>query len=78
MDLASTTSSLKWWDYILAKVVTETSETRHSLDQYGVDYMMDLYEMISLKEYMESLRQFDQITKLENEKMLQHLSKLSK
>ena len=77
MDLAQDTTSLRWWDYIIAKVVTETSETRYSLDQYDLEYLMNLYEVISLKDYMESLRNLDQLNKIENEKKLKELSKLS-
>lgn len=50
------------------KVVSETSETRQSLDEYDVDYFLKLHEAISLKDYLEELRFKDIEIKRNNEK----------
>lgn len=41
------------------RIVSETSETRQSLDEYDIGYFLKMYEAITLKEYMESLRLTD-------------------
>lgn len=66
MDAASNTSSLSWTDYMMFRIVSETSETRQSLDEYGVEYFLKLYEAITLKEYLDSLRLTDIEIKREN------------
>lgn len=63
MELAKKSFSLDWWWIILNKVVTTTSETRWSLDQYDVDYLMNLYEAISLEDYLKSLQTYDHLVK---------------
>ena len=78
MDLATESLSISWWDFILGKVVMETSETRYSLDQYDLAYVMNLYEMLTYKEYMESLRVHDQTLKVEKERVLSRISKIGK
>lgn len=57
MDIASETLSLTWWKVIIFKVIKNTSETMDSLDRYGVDYLMDIFEYISFDEYMNALQQ---------------------
>ncbi|BBK09277.1 hypothetical protein [Klebsiella phage 05F01] len=57
MDIASETLSLTWWKVIIFKVIKNTSETMESLDRYGVDYLMDVFEYISFDEYMNALQQ---------------------
>ncbi|HBT0444898.1 TPA: hypothetical protein MCM29_005577 [Klebsiella pneumoniae] len=59
MDVARKSSSLTWYDYMFFKVVSETSETRYSLDQYGIDYFLQLHEAIALKEYIRDLEYRD-------------------
>lgn len=76
MEVASSTTSVSWWEWILFKVVTKTSETRYSLDQYDLDYTMKLYEAISLQEYMESLHQYDNLKRIEEEKMLKKAARM--
>lgn len=56
MEIASETLSLTWWQIVLFKVIKNTSETRYSLDAYGVDYLMDMFEYISFDEYMTALQ----------------------
>lgn len=59
MEIANKTSSLSWVDYMFFRIVSETSETRQSLDEYDIGYFLKMYEAITLKEYMESLRLTD-------------------
>lgn len=47
--------SLTWYEVILAKVVKNTSETLFSLDRYGVDYLLKLYEYLTFEDYVEAL-----------------------
>lgn len=58
------------------KVVSKTSETRASLDMYDLDYIMKLYEAISLQEYMESLHHYDQMKRIEEEKTLKRVARM--
>lgn len=55
MEVAASTLSLTWYEIILCKVIKNTSETRYTLDQYGVDYLMKLYEYLCFEEYTEAL-----------------------
>lgn len=55
MDTASQTLSLTWYEVILCKVVKHTSETLFTLDSYGVDYLLKLYEYLTFEDYVEAL-----------------------
>lgn len=55
METAEKTLTLKWYEIILCKVVKNTSETRSTLDQYGVDYLLGMYEYLTYEEYIEAL-----------------------
>jgi hypothetical protein len=44
---------------MLYRIVSKTSETRISLDQYDLRYMFSLYEAIDLEDYIELLRMKD-------------------
>jgi len=67
MDVARKSSSLTWYDYMFFRVVSETSETRYTLDQYGVEYFLQLHEAIALKEYIQDLGNKDLEVKRQNE-----------
>ena len=47
--------SLTWYEVILCKVVKNTSETLSTLDNYGVDYLLKLYEYLSFEEYVDAM-----------------------
>jgi len=47
------------------KIVKETSETRSSLDEYDINYFLDLFEGLSLKDYVESIYRVDSAMKSE-------------
>lgn len=49
--------SLTWYEVILCKVVKNTSETLSTLDNYGVDYLLKLYEYLSFEEYVDAIPQ---------------------
>lgn len=55
MEEAEKTLTLKWYEIILCKVVKNTSETRSTLDKYGVDYLLGMYEYLTYEDYIEAL-----------------------
>ena len=69
MEVARKSSSLTWYDYMFFKIVSETSETRSSLDEYGIEYFLQLHEAIALKEYLVSLEYRDIEVKRNEEKL---------
>ena len=46
---------MKWYEVILCKVVKNTSETFSTLDKYGVDYLLKLYEYLTYEDYVEAM-----------------------
>lgn len=61
------------------KIVSETSETRASLDCYDINYFIKLYEGLTLKDYVNALYNKDGIDKQEEQaKMRQLMGKLNK
>lgn len=47
------------------KITKETSETRSSLDEYDINYFLDLFEGLSLTDYVESIYKVDSAMKAE-------------
>lgn len=78
MDVAAQTLSLTWYEVILCKVVKNTSETLYTLDQYGVDYLLKLYEYLTFEDYMESLYAKDADIKRGQTKTVQALNQVFK
>lgn len=56
MEIASKSLSLNWFDIIIYKIISKTSETRASLELYDIDYMLNINEAIELESYLESLQ----------------------
>lgn len=76
MSVATETLSLKWWEIILCKVVSKTSETRATLDMYGVDYLMKMYEWMCYEDYIQALQSKDHQMKRKQEATLAQVQKL--
>lgn len=73
IEIASNTLTLKWYEIILARVVKSTSETLSSLDKYGVDYLLKLYEYLTYEDYIEALHVRDTRIKKEQAKQAKTL-----
>jgi len=69
---------LTWYEVILCKVVKNTSETLTTLDHYGVDYLLKLYEYLTFEEYVESLYMKDQDIKRGLQRTVQQLDNVFK
>lgn len=70
--------SLTWYEIILCKVVKNTSETLATLDNYGVDYLLKLYEYLSFEEYVDAMYHKDVDIKKGQQKTVQELDKALK
>lgn len=46
---------MTWYEVILCKVIKNTSETLSSLDNYGVDYLLKIYEYLTFEDYVQDL-----------------------
>lgn len=76
MDFANKTSSLSWVDFMYFKIITETSENRYSLDNYDINYFLNIFEALSLKEYISSLQMHDSVMKREQIEKASAMKKL--
>ncbi|XKX17563.1 hypothetical protein MVUOKPPV_CDS0166 [Klebsiella phage phi1_175008] len=65
--------SLTWYEVILCKVVKNTSETLSTLDNYGVDYLLKLYEYLSFEDYVDAMYRKDVDIKKGQQKTVQEL-----
>nr|DAY73806.1 MAG TPA: hypothetical protein [Caudoviricetes sp.] len=65
--------SLTWYEVILCKVVKNTSETLTTLDNYGVDYLLKLYEFLSFEDYVDAMHRKDIDIKKGQQKTVQEL-----
>lgn len=75
MSIASESLSLNWFDYIVYKVVSKTSETRFTLDKYDVEYMLNLYEAIELDAYFAELGVYNTEMKRKEEETRRSIQK---
>jgi hypothetical protein len=69
---------LKWYEVILCKVVKDTSETLKTLDNYGVDYLLKLYEYLTYEEYVEAMYVKDTSIKRKHQNQTNKMSDLFK
>ncbi len=60
------------------KIVSETSETKHSLDFYDVGYLLSLYEGLTLKSYIEGLYMRDSTLKQKEAEQQRKMANLMK
>lgn len=63
---------------MLCKVVKNTSETLSTLDNYGVDYLLKLYEYLTYEEYVGALHTKDTIIKHKQQKQASELNNMFK
>lgn len=75
MSIASESFSLNWFDYLLYKVVSKTSETRYTLDYYDVEYILNLYEAIELNNYLDELKSYNSEMKRKEDEKAQSMKK---
>lgn len=70
--------SLTWYEVMLCKIVKNTSETLTTLDNYGVDYLLKIYEYLTFEEYVDALQAKDSDIKRGQAKTVQEIDKAMK
>lgn len=66
---------MSYWDTMYLKIVKETSETRASLDCYDIEYFFNLYEGLTLDDYVDGLLKKDSLMKQEEAAKLRQQKK---
>lgn len=59
IEIAQETASFRWWDYLIYRITTKTSETLYSLDKYNIDYLLKQAEIIDHEDYVRALHRKD-------------------
>lgn len=73
MGIAASTTGFSRWDLMFYRISKATGETRQSLDRYGIDYLLNLNEILDLEDYIHSLEIKDGRLKEEQRKRLANL-----
>lgn len=73
MTIAAESTGFSRWDLMFYRISKATGETRQSLDRYGIDYLLNLNEILDLEDYMKQLELRDSHSKELQRKRLANL-----